>query len=215
MGSRLHLAVAVLVLLNLAAWGLNSYYGAQFAGTPMASSSKPQQERGVRGSAGANAQNASPVVSGAGGLDKELCKQLGPFNDAGSASALGNRLKSLGLKVSVQKKAVSAPAGYWLLAPVVDAAAGRELAAKLNEIPMRDWQVLRNSPYGVAVSMGLFNVRSAAEVRLKQVRAVAPSALIYAKQQSKSQYWIQATGAGKVIMAESGAAKVALECDAN
>lgn len=212
MGTRLRLALGILLVVNLALWGLNVHYGKQLAASSVVSVESPEEA----GRAVAPAASLRPTTTSK--VDQSIrasCQRLGPFDAVVAASAYGNRLKNLGLEVALVEKAVAAPAGYWVLAPVENAAEGRALATRLDTIPMRDWQIVRRSPYGMALSMGLFNVRSAAEVRLKQVRPVAPDALIYAKQEAKTQFWIEAKGAQKIIAAESVAVNSTQSCSAN
>jgi len=120
-----------------------------------------------------------------------------------------------GAEASLVTRTVSVPETFWVLVPIADAAAGKALGGKLDTVPMRDWQIVRSSPLGMALSMGLFNTQTSANARLAKVKAAVPDAVVHVKRQSRPQYWVRATAPENVLKAEYETVATVQNCSAN
>lgn len=232
MGSRIRLAVGILVLANVAAWVANGYYAQLLAESPDGFRAVAEPEQAIAPIKVPHKENDSkddiadhqPTESVAGSkwrsaiaswFAKPVCKELGPFDQRTLASRVMISLQEQGADAMLLDRSVDIPDGYWVLAAVPDAATGKSLGAALEKASMPDWQLVRSSPLGLAVSMGLFQPEKAAKRRLSNVKAVVPDAVLHVKTKTKPQFWIQAEAPEKVLQTEFENVKTVQNCSSN
>lgn len=232
MGSRLRLAVGILLFANVAVWVANGYYTRILAESPagLRAAVQPKQDvapvrelrnENARRDNIADHQPPESVAEGKWGraisswFAKSVCKELGPFDQRVLASRVMSGLQNAGAEVVLLDRPVDIPKGYWVLAAVPNAATGKLLGAELDKISMRDWQVVKSSPLGMALSMGLFNTKASARLRLNQVKAAVPDAVLHVKTRAKPQFWIQADAPEKVLQTEYENVKTVQNCSSS
>lgn len=237
MGTWVRVVVIGLLLANLSIWFVKGYYEQRLAETPEGSAGLvgDRGARAVEHSADVNVADpaeGSEVVaadesagrSSAERSDKKWqsimaawfggtqCREFGPFAESGLASRLLGRLTVAGAEVELLEQVVALPNSYWVLAPVTSVEQGRQLGLQLTAISMRDWQVVKSSPLGLALSLGLFNTRTSAEVRLEQVKPVVSEAVLRTKPQSRMRYWVRASASEDLLEAEYSSVQTVRNC---
>lgn len=231
MGSRLRLAVCVLVFTNGIVWVVNDYYTRILAESPAGLRAAAQAEQDLapisvprNGDVGRdNVVDRQAPGGGVGGnwrgglnsVAKPACKELGPFDQRILASRVVSRLQGVGVTVLLVDRPVEISDGYWVLAAVPDAATSKLLGAELDKASMRDWQLVKSSPLGMALSMGLFNTKASARLRLNRVKAVVPDAVLHVKTRVKPQFWIQADVPEKILQTGFDNVKTVQNCSSS
>ena len=148
-------------------------------------------------SAAANATTGATTGAAAGGVASAAanahCVTVGPFSDLAIAAAAAALLQSRGFTPTQRDEPGPDLIVYWVYLDKLpsDAAANR-LLKKLHDSGLTDARVmpLAAPAEGRRISVGLFNERSGAERRARQVRGLGLTPEITGQHESEASYWV-------------------------
>jgi hypothetical protein len=117
------------------------------------------------------------------------CRSVGPFPDAGAASAAAEALHGRGLVLRSRNVESSVPDGFWVYVEnLKDAAARRKVIAALNAAGMRDAAAMPDE--SDRVSVGVFTDQKHAVHRAEQVQELGFKPVLSVHQRPVSAAWL-------------------------
>lgn len=121
----------------------------------------------------------------------ESCIFLGRFVSEDAASAVSQRLLSIGVAADVQSKAVDTGMDYWVhLKPLPSRQAS---IRQLRELQSRaiDSYVITVGELENGISLGIFSGRSAAEAQVARLRELGYAALVRELPRAHREHWVR------------------------
>lgn len=121
-----------------------------------------------------------------------LCFSLGPFVEIPRAQQAAGAIGALNLQVQRREEVERTLQGYWVYLPAQkDFAAAGAMAKKLQAAGFKDLYIMAKGAHKNAISLGLFRQQSAAERRVKQVRAKGFKPVLDTQYKEKIRYWLE------------------------
>jgi hypothetical protein len=140
------------------------------------------------------------------GPSQQKCLTVGPFNDIGASASMAGVLRNRGFNPEQRAEEGETLDGYWVFVGGLDNAADVEQAMqKLEKNGFTDAHVMKASPAGRRISVGLFSRRERAERRALAVQKVGLEPEVAERRFPGTVYWVDVMlHAGEQMLSLSG-----------
>jgi hypothetical protein len=119
------------------------------------------------------------------------CVTVGPFNDLGAAAGMAGMLREQGFNPQQRAEEGETLEGYWVFVGGLDNATDVEQALqKLEKNGFADAHVMKASPAGRRISVGLFSRRERAERRATAVQKMGLEPEVAERRFPGTLYWV-------------------------
>lgn len=177
---------ALLVLANVGLWLWTT--GVRHDGTPPAEGARaplhPDKMRLLD-------EPGAALVPHAAAPSATACYRIGPFDDAGLASAAGARLEELLLAYDRRTEEQPVVTGYRVfLPPLSSREAAEKKRRELVRLGFKDSAVMQEEGAPNAISLGLFTVEANARKRLRALAAKKVEAQLQTLTQARRAHWL-------------------------
>ncbi|MGH3427210.1 MAG: hypothetical protein ACRDQZ_06535, partial [Mycobacteriales bacterium] len=135
------------------------------------------------GTTGANADTGAAAASG-------RCRSLGPFEDAGAATAAADRLRARGLNPHDRSAETTNPNIYWVYVGELTADMRHRALATLNNAGIHDAALMTAPEQSDRVSVGVFADQAHAVRRAEQVRALGLKPTLGLRARTVTAHWL-------------------------
>lgn len=167
----------------------------------------PAEKKALAAEAAAPAATAAAPVIAAPGLTTNAaaagapaCATYGPFPSEDALHAAEAILKPAGLLVNEHTVAGHAQLGYWVYLPPFGSRREADAAtAMLKRRGVGDLYVVTDEANRNAISLGVFNQRSGAVERQKEMKKLGFKALMAERFRDEPRYWLDARGPGSAL----------------
>lgn len=139
---------------------------------------------------------SGPTESTADSMSLALyCGRLGPIPEIAAAEAAKDRLNNVGLRPVIQEVVEPKNKGFWvLIPPLTGRAEGNRMVAQLQAEGVKDMWLFRRGELNNAISLGLYNRRTNAEARAKQLKALGFQVEVWPRMEPASHYHVSYSG---------------------
>jgi len=114
------------------------------------------------------------------------CQTLGPIMAVAQLRALDGKLGELGLEYRRRTTGDQKAIGYWVYLPAMERSQALEIKARLDKHKDKDYYIGKDN----LISLGIFKVKSRADVRLGQVRKLGLEAVLEARYRKDTVHWL-------------------------
>jgi len=114
------------------------------------------------------------------------CQTLGPIMAVVQLRSLDGKLGELGLESRRRTTGDQKAIGYWVFLPAMERSQALEIKARLDKHKDKDYYIGKDN----LISLGIFKVKSRADVRLAQVRKLGLEAVLEARYRKDTVHWL-------------------------
>ena len=114
------------------------------------------------------------------------CQTLGPIMAVVQLRSLDGKLGELGLESRRRTTGDQKAIGYWVFLPAMERSQALEIKARLDKHKDKDYYIGKDN----LISLGIFKVKSRADVRLGQVRKLGLEAVLEARYRKDTVHWL-------------------------
>jgi len=114
------------------------------------------------------------------------CQTLGPIMAVAQLRSLDGKLGELGLESRRRTTGNQKAIGYWVFLPAMERSQALEIKARLDKHKDKDYYIGKDN----LISLGIFKVKSRADVRLAQVRKLGLEAVLEARYRKDTVHWL-------------------------
>jgi len=114
------------------------------------------------------------------------CQTLGPIMAVAQLRSLDGKLGELGLEPRRRTTGDQKAIGYWVFLPAMERSQALEIKARLDKHKDKDYYIGKDN----LISLGIFKVKSRADVRLGQVRKLGLEAVLEARYRKDTVHWL-------------------------
>ena len=114
------------------------------------------------------------------------CQTLGPIMAVAQLRSLDGKLGELGLESRRRTTGDQKAIGYWVYLPAMERSQALEIKARLDKHKDKDYYIGKDN----LISLGIFKVKSRADVRLAQVRKLGLEAVLEARYRKDTVHWL-------------------------
>ena len=119
-----------------------------------------------------------------------ICQTLGPIVTMSRLRSLSDRLDDLGVESRHRTTESREQNGYWIYMPVMDYSKAQEIKRTLDEHHDKEYYIGRNN----FISLGTFNEKSRADIRMSQVRKLGLEARLERRYRNQTLHWLDIPG---------------------
>jgi Holliday junction resolvase len=121
-----------------------------------------------------------------GGGGAITCRTLGPILAAAQLKSLVSKLDELGLEPRHRTSEKKETTSYWVYLPAMKYSQALEIKDKLDKRKDKDYYIKKDN----VISLGVFNEKSRAEVRLSQVQKLGLEAVLEPRYEIQTVNWL-------------------------
>jgi hypothetical protein len=114
------------------------------------------------------------------------CQTLGPIMAVAQLRLLDGKLGELGLEFRRRTTGDQKAIGYWVYLPAMERSQALEIKARLDKHKDKEYYIGKDN----LISLGIFKVKSRADVRLGQVRKLGLEAVLESRYRKDTVHWL-------------------------